>query len=130
MTNDLGPVVGRIDSLDVELMITQREGAPVVATTRFPLVKTIANFEVSRLSLIVFDYNRSDISEQNKDMMRQSFCGHGHRQHEYCDILHKGVDVFVVGELTDECICTRVAHRVDQRASEFTTSRIAVGADP
>ncbi len=71
MTNDLGPVVGRIDSLDVELVITQREGAPVVATTRFPLVKTIANFEVSRLSLIVFDYNRSDISEQNKDMMRR-----------------------------------------------------------
>jgi outer membrane protein OmpA-like peptidoglycan-associated protein len=71
MTNDLGPVVGRIDSLDVELVISQREGAPIVATTRFPLIKTVANFEVSRLSLIVFDYNRSDISEQNKDMMRR-----------------------------------------------------------
>lgn len=71
MTNDLGPVVGRIDSLDVELVLAQREGAPVLAKTRFPLIKTIANFEVSRLSLIVFDYNRSDISEQNKDMMRR-----------------------------------------------------------
>ena len=71
MTNDLGPVVGSVDSLDVELVIAQREGKPVTATTRFPLIKTISNFEVSRLSLIVFDYNRSDISDQNKEMMQR-----------------------------------------------------------
>lgn len=71
MTNDLGPVVGTVDSLDVELVIAQRDGSPVTASTRFPLVKTISNFEVSRLSLIVFDYNRSDISDQNKEMMRR-----------------------------------------------------------
>ncbi len=71
MTNDLGPVVGAVDSLDVELVIAQRDGSPVTATTRFPLVKTISNFEVSRLSLIVFDFNRSDISDQNKEMMRR-----------------------------------------------------------
>ena len=71
MTDDLGPVVGTVDSLDVELVVSQREGNPVTASTRFPLIKTISNFEVSRLSLIVFDYNRSDISDQNKDMMRR-----------------------------------------------------------
>jgi outer membrane protein OmpA-like peptidoglycan-associated protein len=71
MTDDLGPVVGTVDSLDVELIISQREGNTVTASTRFPLIKTISNFEVSRLSLIVFDYNRSDISDQNKDMMRR-----------------------------------------------------------
>lgn len=71
MTNELGPVVGLVDSLDVELVITQREGMPVTAKTRFPLIKTVSNFEVSRLSLIVFDYNRSDISDQNKEMMQR-----------------------------------------------------------
>ena len=71
MTDKLGPVIGATDTLDAVLEIVQREGSPVNATTRFPVVKTVSNFEVSRLSLIVFDFDRADISEQNKEMMRR-----------------------------------------------------------
>lgn len=71
MTDKLGPVVGRADTLDASLAIVQRDGSPATATTRFPVVKTVSNYEVSRLSLIVFDFDRADISEQNKEMMRR-----------------------------------------------------------
>ena len=71
MTDKLGPMIGATDTLDAVLEIAQREGSPVNATTRFPVVKTVSNFEVSRLSLIVFDFDRADISEQNKEMMRR-----------------------------------------------------------
>ena len=69
MTDKLGPVVGRSDTLDAHLNINQRDGVPVTARTRFPVIKTVSNYEVSRLSLIVFDFDRADISQQNKDMM-------------------------------------------------------------
>lgn len=71
MTDKLGPVVGNIDTLDARLLIDQTSADPAQASTRFPLVKTVSNFEVSRLSLIVFDYDRADISEQNMEMMRR-----------------------------------------------------------
>jgi len=71
MTDKLGPVVGTTDTLDARLGIVQKDGSPVTASTRFPVIKTVANYEVSRLSLIVFDYDRADISEQNKEMMRR-----------------------------------------------------------
>lgn len=67
----LGPVLGRTDTLNASLLIRQRNGNPVTALTTFPVVKTVSNYEVSRLSLIVFDFDRAVISEQNQNMMRR-----------------------------------------------------------
>lgn len=71
MTDRLGPVVGTIDTLQARMVIDQQSGTPVEAVTSFPLRKTISNFEVSRLSLIVFDYDRSEISQLNREMMQR-----------------------------------------------------------
>jgi outer membrane protein OmpA-like peptidoglycan-associated protein len=71
MTDRLGPVVGNVDTLDARMSIAQTSGTPVDASTRFPLRKTISNYEVSRLSLIVFDYDRAEISQANREMMQR-----------------------------------------------------------
>lgn len=71
MTNRLGPIIGARDTLTAFLKVRQPSYADATAATSFPLIKTVSNFEVSRLSLIVFDYDRADISEQNKEMMRR-----------------------------------------------------------
>jgi len=71
MTNQLGPVTGEIDTLVATLEVEQVDREPAVATKEFSLRKTVSNYEVSRLSLIVFDYDRSDISEQNREMMER-----------------------------------------------------------
>lgn len=70
MTDRLGPVVGAVDTLRARMVIDQQGGAPAEATTSFPLKKTVSNYEVSRLSLIVFDYDRSEISSTNQEMMK------------------------------------------------------------
>lgn len=71
MTNQLGPIIGNVDTLSANLNIRQPRYSDANAATTFPLVKTVSNFEVSRLSLIVFDYDRADISAQNQEMMRR-----------------------------------------------------------
>jgi outer membrane protein OmpA-like peptidoglycan-associated protein len=58
------------DSLDALLKVLQNDGSTVTATCRFPIIKTQNQFELSRLTLIVFDFDRSDISEANKEMMQ------------------------------------------------------------
>jgi outer membrane protein OmpA-like peptidoglycan-associated protein len=70
ITDRLGPVIGPVDTLDATIIVQQTNAAPVQATTRFPLRKTVSNFEVSRLSLIVFDYDQATISPVNQQMMR------------------------------------------------------------
>lgn len=71
LADKLGPVTTPVDSLVAVMTVEQRSEAPVSATTVFPLRKTTNTFEVSRLSLIVFDFDQSDISTVNRDMMRQ-----------------------------------------------------------
>ncbi|MBU3679569.1 MAG: hypothetical protein FGM32_08180 [Candidatus Kapabacteria bacterium] len=71
MTNQLGPIIGNVDTLTANLNIRQPRYSDANAVTTFPLIKTVSNFEVSRLSLIVFDYDRADISPQNQEMMRR-----------------------------------------------------------
>lgn len=71
MTSRLGPVVGTVDTLDAQMRIGQSAGGYVAASTRFPVRKTVSNFEVSRLSLIVFDFDQSEITEANQAMMKR-----------------------------------------------------------
>ncbi len=51
------------------VQVTFSDGTISEAATQFPLKRSKNQIEVSRLSLIVFDFNRSDISAQNRDMM-------------------------------------------------------------
>jgi len=71
MTNELGPVTGVSDTLVATLVVQQAGREPATAVVEFPVTKTVSNYEVSRLSLIVFDFDRSDISDQNKEMMQR-----------------------------------------------------------
>jgi outer membrane protein OmpA-like peptidoglycan-associated protein len=71
MTDKLGPILGRVDTLMASLRVQQPRYGDAEASTRFPIIKTVSNYEVSRLSLIVFDYDRADISAQNQEMMRR-----------------------------------------------------------
>lgn len=70
ITNKLGPIVGSSDTLSATLAVTTTTNT-VQASTTFPVEKVTNNVEVSRLSLIVFDFDRSDIADANKQMMQQ-----------------------------------------------------------
>ncbi|MBU3698389.1 MAG: hypothetical protein FGM33_00030 [Candidatus Kapabacteria bacterium] len=71
MTDKLGPIMGSTDTLQANLEVRQPRYGDALGSTSFPVIKTVSNFEVSRLSLIVFDYDRADISPQNQEMMRR-----------------------------------------------------------
>lgn len=71
MTDQLGPIVTTQDELQGVLTIRQNTDSNVIAQTMFPIHKSVSKYEVSRLSLIVFDYDRSDITDVNKEMMRK-----------------------------------------------------------
>lgn len=69
-TDRIGPIIGAVDSLRATLVVRQDDGSTVDASTQFPVRKTVSNYEVSRLSLIVFDFDQYDISDLNKSMMK------------------------------------------------------------
>ncbi len=71
LTNQIGPLVGSTDTLDATLIVDEHGGSTAAGSTRFGIHKTTNQFEVSRLSLIVFDYDKSDISKQNLSMMQR-----------------------------------------------------------
>ncbi len=66
----IGREITNKDSLDASLSVLQSDGSSVNAQCRFPIIKSQNQFEVSRLSLIVFDFDQSAISETNKTMMQ------------------------------------------------------------
>jgi outer membrane protein OmpA-like peptidoglycan-associated protein len=70
-TDRIGPMVNAEDTLDARLVVAQTDGPPVEGDCQFPLTKTVSKFEVSRLSLIVFDFDQSSISAANKEMMNR-----------------------------------------------------------
>ena len=67
----LGREIQPNDSLDGEVRVTQDDGSVVQAQCRFPIRKSQNTYELSRLSLIVFDFDRSDITPVNKEMMQR-----------------------------------------------------------
>lgn len=68
----MGSSIATRDSLEGYLTIQQNDGGtPVSATCRFPIIKSQNQFEVSRLSLIVFDFDRADINSANRAMMER-----------------------------------------------------------
>lgn len=58
-----------LENLKVELLVTKKDGKIENKTTKFNVTKEKNNFELGRLNLIVFDFDKSDISEPNKNMI-------------------------------------------------------------
>lgn len=84
----LGRVVEAGQStLKGELQIVQDDGSVLQGECLFPIKKTLNQFEISRLSLIVFDFDRFDISGQNKEMMKRFVA----------DAVKPTSDVFITG---------------------------------
>ncbi|MFY8001489.1 MAG: OmpA family protein [Candidatus Kapaibacteriota bacterium] len=70
-TTQLSQSLGNLDSADCSLEIKEKSGATLTAHIRVD-VSTIKNqYEVSRLNLIVFDFDRDDMVEANRVMMRR-----------------------------------------------------------
>jgi outer membrane protein OmpA-like peptidoglycan-associated protein len=59
------------DSLRCRVEILTHSGATTTGETMLPVTKTRSAFEVSRLSLIVFDFDKSDIGEPDKALMKR-----------------------------------------------------------
>ncbi len=66
----LAPKIDQIDSLEGVLEVQGENGELFTGKCVFPIVKTDNTFELSRLSLIVFDFDKSEITETNKSMMK------------------------------------------------------------
>ncbi len=67
----IGREISTQDSLAGTLSVVQKDGSTVSAYCNFPIRKSQNQFELSRLSLIVFDFDRSEISDENKTMMQR-----------------------------------------------------------
>jgi outer membrane protein OmpA-like peptidoglycan-associated protein len=57
------------DSLQANLMVASREGLSSTSRASIPSTKATNPFELSRLSLIVFDFDKFDITPQNQRMI-------------------------------------------------------------
>ena len=71
----IGSEIGTSDSLRCELTLVPRDGERVTQVTSIPATKTLQPYEVSRLSLIVFDFDRADINVQNRRMVSSFVAG-------------------------------------------------------
>jgi outer membrane protein OmpA-like peptidoglycan-associated protein len=63
-------VMNQDDSVDITLYSQTTKGESFSTRTTKPIIKTNNTFEISRLSLIVFEYDQSSLSEKNKNMMK------------------------------------------------------------
>lgn len=52
-----------------ELAVTDKDGVNGISTITLPVEKKIYPFELSRLSLVVFDFDKAEISSDNKKMV-------------------------------------------------------------
>lgn len=60
-----------LNNLKVELLVTKKDGRREDKTAKFNIIKEKNNFELGRLNLIVFDFDKSEISEPNKNMINR-----------------------------------------------------------
>lgn len=67
----LGGDIKTRDSLAGSLSVLQDDGSSVQALCAFPIIKSLNKFELSRLSLIVFDFDRARINDHNRTMMER-----------------------------------------------------------
>jgi len=70
LTEKIGPLLAARDRLRADLKVVTADST-ADASTSFPVIKTVSNYEVSRLSLIVFDFDQAGITEQNRQMMNR-----------------------------------------------------------
>ena len=65
----LARTLGPNDSIEVALDVTGANGTIATARTAMPASRSTNPFELSRLSLIVFDFDQASINEQNRRMI-------------------------------------------------------------
>lgn len=75
LADRIGDLIARHDSLVCEFVATDGGGGTSTMRAMIPASKALHPYEVSRLSLIVFDFDKSDIGTQNKRMV-SSFIAH------------------------------------------------------
>lgn len=63
-------VMNQHDSVDITFYSQTKNGDSFNTHTSRPIIKTNNTFEISRLSLIVFEYDESTLSDKNKTMMK------------------------------------------------------------
>ncbi len=68
----ISSLIAKDDSLTIAVRMQTQSGGILEQTVRQPFHVIADNIEISRLSLIVFDFDKADISSANKTMM-QSF---------------------------------------------------------
>jgi outer membrane protein OmpA-like peptidoglycan-associated protein len=69
--SNIGTEVESLDSLRGEIQVIQNDGSVITAQCPFPFLKTQNQFELGRLSLIVFDFDKAEITPLNKLMVNQ-----------------------------------------------------------
>lgn len=71
ISDSLARVVNERDSIRCSLRVTDQDGRSSSSEMAVPVYKSRNSFEVGRLSLIVFDFDKSDISTQNQSMIER-----------------------------------------------------------
>lgn len=69
LAEKLTAATGHLDSLNLSLEVVSASGERAEAHTNLLASKTTNPFELSRLSLIVFDFDQASVSEQNRRMI-------------------------------------------------------------
>ena len=71
LDDDVARRVGEKDSIAAVLKVTDKQGRSAESVLTIPVSRRQNSFEVGRLSLIVFDFDRSDILPHNQRMIRR-----------------------------------------------------------
>lgn len=66
---DLGGKMSPLDSLELTINLQREDNELTIAQTYLNVIHTPNNFEIGRLNLIVFDFDKSYISETNRMMI-------------------------------------------------------------
>ncbi|HET7153404.1 MAG TPA: OmpA family protein, partial [Candidatus Kapabacteria bacterium] len=71
LTDNVARTVHDSDHITCALTIHDAKGRATTSSSDVPVFKKKSNIEVGRLSLIVFDFDKADISETNRELMQK-----------------------------------------------------------
>ncbi|MFC2130773.1 OmpA family protein [Bacteroidota bacterium] len=69
LINKIGGQVSGNDTLLAQLQVVLDDGRTEESLIELPVVKSLDQFEIGRLNLIVFDFDKAEISRSNKEML-------------------------------------------------------------
>ncbi|RMF35991.1 MAG: OmpA family protein [Chlorobiota bacterium] len=71
----LAPQIADRDSIECELRTETAEGRQLQSRVFLPIVRTTSKFERRRLSLVVFDFDRAELSPSNRALVQRFVAG-------------------------------------------------------